>query len=38
VVIFVKSVQRWVALSRLIKQNFPAIAIRRSMSQERLSR
>jgi len=40
VVIFVKSVQRCVALSQLlIEQNFPAIAIHRGMSQEeRLSR
>ncbi|CAG0917507.1 unnamed protein product [Notodromas monacha] len=35
VVIFVRSVQRCVALSQLlIEQNFPAIAIHRSMSQE----
>ena len=40
VVIFVKSVQRCVALAQLlIEQNFPAIAIHRGMSQEeRLSR
>jgi len=40
VVIFVKSVQRCVALSQLlIEQNFPAIAIHRGMTQEeRLSR
>lgn len=40
VVIFVKSVQRCVALaSLLIEQNFPAIAIHRGMTQEeRLSR
>merc|ERR1712151_1073464 len=40
VVIFVKSVQRCVALSQLlIEQNFPAICIHRAMSQEeRLSR
>ena len=39
-VIFVKSVQRCVALAQLlIEQNFPAIAIHRGMSQEeRLSR
>lgn len=35
VVIFVKSVQRCVALANLlVEQNFPAIAIHRSMSQE----
>merc|ERR1711997_1322928 len=35
VVIFVKSVQRCVALAQLlIEQNFPAIAIHRGMSQE----
>nr|CAH0112633.1 unnamed protein product [Daphnia galeata] len=40
VVIFVKSVQRCMALSQLLgEQNFPAIAIHRSMTQEeRLSR
>lgn len=40
VVIFVKSVQRCMALAQLlIEQNFPAIAIHRSMTQEeRLSR
>uniref|UniRef100_A0A8C2KIF8 RNA helicase n=1 Tax=Cyprinus carpio TaxID=7962 RepID=A0A8C2KIF8_CYPCA len=40
VVIFVKSVQRCVALSQLlVEQNFPAIAIHRGMAQEeRLSR
>ena len=40
VVIFVKSVQRCMALAQLlIEQNFPAIAIHRSMPQEeRLSR
>ncbi len=40
VVIFVKSVQRCMALSQLlIEQNFPAIAIHRGMNQEeRLSR
>ena len=40
VVIFVKSVQRCVALAQLlIEQNFPAIAIHRGMNQEeRLSR
>merc|ERR1712004_727450 len=40
VVIFVKSVQRCVALAQLLmEQNFPAIAIHRGMSQEeRLSR
>lgn len=40
VVIFVKSVQRCMALAQLlIEQNFPAIAIHRGMSQEeRLSR
>lgn len=40
VVIFVKSVQRCVALAQLlVEQNFPAIAIHRGMSQsERLSR
>merc|ERR1712001_700607 len=40
VVIFVKSVQRCMALAQLlIEQNFPAIAIHRSMAQEeRLSR
>ena len=40
VVIFVKSVQRCVALAQLlIEQNFPAIAIHRGMTQEeRLSR
>ncbi|XP_023336880.1 spliceosome RNA helicase DDX39B-like [Eurytemora carolleeae] len=40
VVIFVKSVQRCVALSQLlVEQNFPTIAIHRGMSQEeRLSR
>jgi len=40
VVIFVKSVQRCMALSQLlVDQNFPAIAIHRAMSQEeRLSR
>lgn len=40
VVIFVKSVQRCVALAQLlIEQNFPAIAIHRGMGQEeRLSR
>jgi len=40
VVIFVKSVQRCVAMSQLlVEQNFPAIAIHRGMSQEeRLSR
>jgi len=40
VVIFVKSVQRCMALSNLlIEQNFPAIAIHRGMTQEdRLSR
>merc|ERR1719173_143172 len=40
VVIFVKSVQRCMALSKLlVDQNFPAIAIHRGMSQEeRLSR
>ena len=39
-VIFVKSVQRCVALAQLlIEQNFPAIAIHRGMNQEeRLSR
>ena len=39
-VIFVKSVQRCVALAQLlIEQNFPAIAIHRGMTQEeRLSR
>ena len=39
-VIFVKSVQRCMALSTLLgEQNFPAIAIHRSMTQEeRLSR
>nr|XP_029537893.1 ATP-dependent RNA helicase DDX39A-like [Oncorhynchus nerka] len=35
VVIFVKSVQRCVALSQLlVEQNFPAIAIHRGMAQE----
>ena len=35
VVIFVKSVQRCVALSQLlVEQNFPAIAIHRGMNQE----
>ena len=40
VVIFVKSVQRCVALAQLLtEQNFPAIAIHRGMTQEeRLSR
>ena len=40
VVIFVKSVQRCMALAQLlIEQNFPAIAIHRGMAQEeRLSR
>uniref|UniRef100_A0A8C7HEZ8 Helicase C-terminal domain-containing protein n=2 Tax=Oncorhynchus kisutch TaxID=8019 RepID=A0A8C7HEZ8_ONCKI len=40
VVIFVKTVQRCVALSQLlVEQNFPAIAIHRGMAQEeRLSR
>ena len=40
VVIFVKSVQRCVALAQLLKeQNFPAIDIHRAMNQEeRLSR
>ena len=40
VVIFVKAVQRCVALSQLlVEQNFPAIAIHRAMTQEeRLSR
>ncbi|KAF0302660.1 Spliceosome RNA helicase Ddx39b [Amphibalanus amphitrite] len=40
VVIFVKSIQRCMALAKLlIEQNFPAIAIHRSMSQEeRLSK
>ena len=40
VVIFVKSVQRCMALAQLlIEQNFPAIAIHRGMTQEeRLSR
>lgn len=40
VVIFVKSVQRCMALSQLlVDQNFPAIAIHRAMTQEeRLSR
>ncbi|EMP41760.1 Spliceosome RNA helicase Ddx39b, partial [Chelonia mydas] len=40
VVIFVKSVQRCIALAQLlVEQNFPAIAIHRGMSQEeRLSR
>uniref|UniRef100_A0A3Q3ISZ4 RNA helicase n=1 Tax=Monopterus albus TaxID=43700 RepID=A0A3Q3ISZ4_MONAL len=40
VVIFVKSVQRCIALSQLlVEQNFPAIAIHRGMAQEeRLSR
>ncbi|XP_070581735.1 spliceosome RNA helicase DDX39B isoform X1 [Ptychodera flava] len=40
VVIFVKSVQRCIALSQLlVEQNFPAIAIHRAMNQEeRLSR
>ena len=40
VVIFVKSVQRCIALAQLlIEQNFPAIAIHRGMTQEeRLSR
>lgn len=40
VVIFVKSVQRCMALAQLlVEQNFPAIAIHRTMSQEeRLSR
>ncbi|XP_071948379.1 spliceosome RNA helicase DDX39B [Antedon mediterranea] len=40
VVIFVKSVQRCIALAQLlVEQNFPAIAIHRSMAQEeRLSR
>ncbi|KAJ3614339.1 hypothetical protein NHX12_017913, partial [Muraenolepis orangiensis] len=40
VVIFVKSVQRCVALSQLlVEQNFPAVAIHRGMAQEeRLSR
>jgi len=40
VIIFVKSVQRCIALSQLLtEQNFPAIAIHRSMAQEeRLSR
>lgn len=35
VVIFVKSVQRCVALAQLlVEQNFPAIAIHRGMPQE----
>ena len=35
VIIFVKSVQRCIALSQLlVEQNFPAIAIHRSMPQE----
>lgn len=40
VVIFVKSVQRCMALAQLlVEQNFPAIAIHRAMQQEeRLSR
>lgn len=40
VVIFVKSIQRCMALSQLlVEQNFPAIAIHRAMAQEeRLSR
>ncbi|RXG69569.1 hypothetical protein Avbf_05903 [Armadillidium vulgare] len=40
VVIFVKSVQRCMALAQLlVEQNFPAIAIHRAMAQEeRLSR
>jgi superfamily II DNA/RNA helicase len=40
VVIFVKSVQRCMALAQLLtEQNFPAIAIHRGMTQEeRLSR
>ena len=38
VVIFVKSVQRCVALSQLlVEQNFPAIAIHRGMAQEERS-
>merc|ERR1712242_75818 len=38
VVIFVKSVQRCVALAQLlIEQNFPAIAIHRGMTQERVN-
>ena len=39
-VIFVKSVQRCIAMAQLlVEQNFPAIAIHRGMSQEeRLSR
>jgi hypothetical protein len=40
VVIFVKSVQRCIAMAQLlVEQNFPAIAIHRGMTQEeRLSR
>ncbi|XP_075449223.1 ATP-dependent RNA helicase DDX39A-like [Ascaphus truei] len=35
VVIFMKSVQRWVALAQLlVEQNFPAIAFHRGMAQE----
>lgn len=35
VVIFVKSVQRCIALAQLlVEQNFPAIAIHRAMPQE----